>query len=401
MTSAWLLPEHLADVLPIEARQVETLRRLLLDTARLYGFELVMPPMLEHLDAMLQGGAASLNLKTFKVVDQKSGRTLALRSDATPQAARIDAHLLNRDGVVRLCYCGPVLHALPDEPASSREALQFGAELFGHAGLEADLEILDLTLHCARELGLQGTVLDLADARLLRALLELHAAQGGTPLSASRQDALAQALAHKDLSTLEQLSSAWPRTLRQPLLALLDLYGEIGQDGPRPLLERARVALPDHPLIRAALSDLADLADHLRRTHPGQRLSLDLSDMGSSGYYTGVRFALFAPGCNRSLLRGGRYDAIGAAFGRERPAVGFSVDVKALVDVAQRPQRQQAVLAPWHPDAALRQAVQQLRAEGQTVVCALPGHAPQTDEFDLTGQLAHQGGQWRVVPLAP
>lgn len=409
MTSAWLLPEHLADVLPIEARQIETRRRLLLDTARLYGFELVVPPLLEHLDAMLQGGAASLGLKTFKVVDQKSGRTLALRSDATPQTARIDAHLLNREGVARLCYCGPVLHALPDEPTSSREALQFGAELYGHAGLEADLEILDLTLHCARELGMQDTVLDLADARLLRALLEVYATHGGPALSATHQDALAQALAHKDVSTLVQLSSAWPADVRRSLLALLDLYGEIGPVQPNaggtpddvPLLARARVALPNHPLIAAALSDLNALIAHLRRAHPEQRLSLDLSDMGSSGYYTGVRFALYVPGCNKPMLRGGRYDAIGAAFGRERPAVGFSLDVKSLLDLPPVAPRLQAVLAPWHPDVGLRLAVQQLRAQGQIVVCALPGHAPETDEFDITGQLAQVDGQWRVEPLPP
>src|SRR5574343_1942786 len=172
MSSAWLLPEYIADVLPSEARRIEELRRQWLDLARTYGFELVMPPLLEHLESLLSGTGRELDLKTFKLVDQLSGRTLGLRADATPQVARIDAHLLNRHGVTRLCYCGSVLHTWPDRPHATREPLQFGAEIYGHTGPEADLEALDLARACLNVAGVRNITVDFADVRIVRALLE-------------------------------------------------------------------------------------------------------------------------------------------------------------------------------------------------------------------------------------
>src|SRR4051812_22801034 len=220
LMSAWLLPDHIADVLPSEARHIEELRRRLLDTARGYGCELVMPPLLEHLESLLTGTGEALGLQTFKLVDQLSGRTLGLRADTTPQVARIDAHLLNRSGVARLCYCGPVLHTRATGIGASREPLQFGAEIYGHAGLEADIEILDLALEALSVVGLKGAVLDLADTRIVRAML------AGVPVDASRLDAVHAALAAKDAAELASVSKGFPDEARRGLQSLLSLYGD-------------------------------------------------------------------------------------------------------------------------------------------------------------------------------
>ena len=209
MSSAWLLPEHIADVLPVEAGRIEALRRRLLDRAQGYGFELVMPPLLEHLESLLSGTGHELDLKTFKLVDQLSGRTLGLRADTTAQAARIDAHLLNRDGVTRLCYCGPVLHTRPSGPVATREPLQFGAEIFGHAGLEADLEVMELALDCLQQAGIQQPVIDLADARVLRGVL------AGLPFDAQRLQEVAAALSEKDTPAFDALTDGLPDAARK------------------------------------------------------------------------------------------------------------------------------------------------------------------------------------------
>ncbi|HEX7639264.1 MAG TPA: ATP phosphoribosyltransferase regulatory subunit, partial [Burkholderiaceae bacterium] len=216
MTSAWLLPEHIADVLPSEARRIEELRRKLLDLARGYGFELVIPPMLEHLESLLSGTGHALDLKTFKLVDQLSGRMLGVRADTTPQVARIDAHLLNRRGVARLCYCGPVLHARPDRPLATREPLQFGAEIYGHAGLEADLEIQDLALDGLAAAGVGSLVIDLADARIVRAVL---AGEGGAAVREPEAQAqLVAALTLKDRSAVEALAASCDAATRDALV---------------------------------------------------------------------------------------------------------------------------------------------------------------------------------------
>lgn len=389
MSSAWLLPEHLADVLPHEARRIEELRRMGLDTARAYGYELVMPPLVEHLESLLSGTGHELDLKTFKLVDQLSGRTVGVRADTTPQVARIDAHLLNRAGVTRLCYCGPVLHTLPASLYGSREPLQFGAELYGHAGLEADLEVQELAIDCLRHAGVSHLVIDLADARVLQGLLD------GQALSADRQAALQAALAAKDAAGLNELSASLPTAAREGLRALVSLYG--GEE----VLSAARQRLPDHPLVRAALDDLAWLSSHLAATHTEVRIGFDLADLAGYAYYTGPRFALYGHAeASRSnpdaLVRGGRYDDVGAVFGRRRPAVGFSMDLKSVVTHVRFDGRQTAIRAPWGEDPALRAAVRQLRGQGETVVCVLPGHEHEVDEFECDRELAALDGQWVV-----
>lgn len=389
MSSAWLLPEHLADVLPHEARRIEELRRMGLDTARAYGYELVMPPLLEHLESLLSGTGHELDLKTFKLVDQLSGRTVGVRADTTPQVARIDAHLLNRAGVTRLCYCGPVLHTLPGSLYGSREPLQFGAELYGHAGLEADLEVQELAIDCLLRAGVSRLVIDLADARILKGLLD------GQGLADDHLASIQQALAAKDAATLKTLTAPLPAPVRDGLLALVTLYGDAS------VLVQARRSLPDQPLIRAALDDLTWLASHLAATHTDVTIGFDLADLSGYAYYSGPRFALYgqsdaASSSIDALVRGGRYDDVGAIFGRRRAAVGFSMDLKSVVAHVRFDGRQTAIRAPWGEDPALRAAVRQLRTQGETVVCVLPGHEHEVDEFECDRELAALDGQWVV-----
>jgi ATP phosphoribosyltransferase regulatory subunit len=384
--SAWVLPDHIADVLPSEARHIEELRRELLDTARGFGYELVMPPMLEHLESLLTGTGEALDLQTFKLVDQLSGRMLGLRADTTPQVARIDAHLLNRQGVTRLCYCGPVLHTRPDRPHATREPLQFGAEIYGHAGLEADLEALLLALDCLKATRVAPLTVDMADARIVRSLLS---GVGATREQLARVHA---ALATKDSTELAALTKDFPPAARQGLLALINLYGD-----DQVLAEAARV-LPDSPLLQQALQHLRWIAGHVG---DGARMRFDLADLRGYAYYSGMRFGIYTPGASDTLVRGGRYDEVGAVFGRNRPAVGFSLDVRELVGVAATRSLKAAIRAPWldaGPDAAeLRGAIAQLRGQGETVVCVLPGHESEVDEFQCDRELARDAsGRWVV-----
>jgi ATP phosphoribosyltransferase regulatory subunit len=380
--AAWVLPDHIADVLPSEARHIEELRRLCLDTARGFGYELVMPPMLEHLASLMSGNNAGLDLQTFKMVDQLSGRTLGLRIDTTPQVARIDAHLLNRAGVTRLCYCGPVLHTKPLGPYATREPLQLGAEIYGHAGLEADLEILQLTLQCLRASHLASFHIDLSDARILPALLK------GQSLSADQTKAITDALTHKDISAMRKLTAQLPQALGQALQALVQMYGDLS------VLQTARVQFAAWPAVLTALDQLAWLASHI--DHP---VSIDLADLRGYAYYSGPRFSVFVPESSDALVRGGRYDEVGAVFGRKRPAVGFSLDIKALVGLLPHPQPQAAIRAPWRDDAVLVATIAQLRAQGHTVVCMLPGHDSEVDEFECDRELVDTSGGWTVQPL--
>ena len=387
MSSAWLLPEHIADVLPAQARHIEELRRGLLDVARGYGFELVMPPLLEHLESLLSGTGRELDLKTFKLVDQLSGRTLGVRADTTSQVARIDAHLLNREGLTRLCYCGPVLHTRPSGLHATREPLQFGAETYGHAGLEADLEIQDLALDCLRSAGITNVTLDLGDSRILRGLLA-----GAVP-DPARTAELMHALAAKDTSTLSDLAAGLPDPVQGGLKALLRLYG--GME----VLAAAQRELPDQPLIRSALADLQSLAARLQHAHPEARVGFDLADLGGYAYYSGARFAIYAAGSSDAIARGGRYDEVGAVFGRTRPAVGFSLDLKELAALVPARRLAAAIRAPWGESEALRTAVRRLREQGETVVCILPGHEHEGQEFDCDRELVAVGDQWVVRTL--
>jgi ATP phosphoribosyltransferase regulatory subunit len=384
MSSAWVLPDHVADVLPSEARRIEELRRHFLDTARCYGYELVAPPLIEHLESLLTGTGTHLDLQTFKLVDQLSGRTLGVRADTTPQVARIDAHLLNRNGVCRLCYCGPVLHTRPERPYATREPMQLGAELYGHPGLEADLEVLELALSGLQAAQCQGVLVDFGHAQVLEGLLR------GVSLSAAQLSALQNAVALKDAKGLGQVCEASHLSpeLTQALVTLVRLHGGVE------VLSKAKVAFAPWASVLEALEQLEWLVSHVNVP-----VSIDLAHAWGYAYYSGVRFAIYVQGANDALVRGGRYDQVGAVFGRARPAVGFSLDLKALVDVLPQQVRRAAVRAPWGEDAQLRLAVSQLRAQGETVVSMLPGAPSKLDEFECDRELKLVQGEWRVVAL--
>ena len=381
--SAWVLPDHIADVLPSEARHIEEIRRDLLDMARCYGYELVMPPLLEHLESLLSGAGEALDLQTFKLVDQLSGRMMGLRADCTPQVARIDAHLLNRDGVTRLCYCGPVLHTRPSGPHATREPLQFGAEIYGHTGLEADLEILTLALDSLKVAQVGPISVDMADARIVHALLR------GLALDANQLAAIHAALAAKDASELKALLRHAPLATAHAVHDLLQLYGDAC------VLDEAQKVLPESPEVEAALVHLKWLASHL----DGATVSFDLADLRGYAYYSGAMFSMYAPGASDALARGGRYDEVGLVFGRKRPAVGFSLDVKALTSVAAKRPLRAAIRAPWGEATELRAAIASLRRKGETVVCVLPGHESQVDEFHCDRELFQAAGQWVVQAI--
>ena len=383
MNGNWLLPESLADMLPAEARRIEELRRQLLDLFRTYGFELVAPPLVEYIESLLSGTNNDLNLRTSKLVDQLSGRTLGVRADMTPQVTRIDAHLLNRVGVTRLCYCGPVLHARPVGLLSGRELLQIGAEIFGHAGFEADLEIIRLALESTRLAGVQALRLDLCHAGLVRSLIEADAA------AQARADEIMALLRDKDLPGLAELGQG-PGALSaqtvQALSWLPKLYGD------RSVLERARQVLPATMSVVSALDTLAKVLGALDDVSVG----VDLADVGTYGYHTGITFSIYAEGWHDALAQGGRYDNVSLAFGRARPATGFSLDLRKLSGGLVPAVRAPAVRAPAGQDAALRLAMQALRQAGHIVVQVFPGETATHDEFVFDRELVLQSGQWKL-----
>ena len=385
-SSSWQLPDQIADVLPSEARHIEELRRLWLDVARTYGYELVMPPLLEHIESLLTGTGEALDLQTFKLIDQLSGRTLGLRADTTPQVARIDAHLLNRSGVARLCYCGPVLHTRADRPQSTREPLQLGAEIYGHAGPEADLEAQMLALEGLKASGVNQLTVDMADVRVVNSLL------AGTVLPAKTLSQIHAALAAKDAAELSSLTASvkdMPATSREGLQNLLQLYGDAS------VLAEAEKALKPSKDLSKALQNLKWLASHV---DGAACVSFDLADLGGYAYYSGTCFTIYGHG--RELVRGGRYDEVGAVFGRNRPAVGFSLDLKELVNVLPPRRLRAAVRAPWAENADLSSAIAKLRAEGETVICVLPGHEHELNEFDCDRDLICTAGQWTVTAIS-
>ncbi len=290
-------------------------------------------------------------------------------------------------GVTRLCYCGPVLHTRPAGLHATREPLQFGIEIYGHAGLEADLEVLELALDAVQHAGLKQATLDMGDARLVRGVL------ANVTLVPAQLDALVAAMASKDAGALAALAVDLPAAVQGHLQSLLSLFGGVE------VLARAREQLPAHPLISAALDDLQWLALHLQHSHPDIRIGFDLADLTGYAYYSGVRFALYAAGFSDAVLRGGRYDEVGAVFGRRRPAVGFSLDLKTLEALSPASPLRAAVRAPWGEDAELRAAVRRLREAGETVVCVLPGHEHEGDEFDCDRELALVDTQWVVRAL--
>lgn len=381
----WLLPEGVSDVLPDEAQALERLRRAALDLYRGFGYQLVVPPLLEYTDSLLTGVGADLDLRTFKLVDQLSGRLLGLRADITPQVARIDAHILNRSGVVRLCYAASVLHARPLHPLASREPFYVGAEMFGHGAVAADAEVLELAARSLAIAQVDAPHFDLGHTQVLRALLEIDPA--ARPLA----EEIVGALSAKDAAELRTLSAALTAPARAALLALLRLHGGVE------VLERARRELPALPAVTDALDDLQRLAAVLQRL--GLEAGIDLADLHGFRYHTGATFAAYAAGRPLALVRGGRYDDIGRAFGRARPATGFSIDLRELVRLGEA-DTLRAILAPAVADADLESTVQRLRAAGEVVVQQLDA-ADRVDGVECDRELRRIGAGWQIVARRP
>jgi ATP phosphoribosyltransferase regulatory subunit len=379
----WLLPEYIEDILPDEARRVERVRRRILDDFAVHGYELVMPPLLEYVDSLLTGTGHDLDLQTFKLVDQLSGRMLGIRADITPQVARIDAHLLNRSGVTRLCYTGSVLRTLPDGLARTREPLQVGAEIYGHRGIESDIEVQRLMLRALQLAGVREVSLDIGHVAIFRALLRRVRASRGLEAD------LFQAMQAKDAPAIAALARGLDRGTRGALEALPGLYGGVE------VLARARRELPALPEIRAALRDLSRLSRQPADLVPIR--SFDLGELRGYHYHSGVVFAAYASGRPNAMAQGGRYDEVGKAFGRARPATGFSMDLRELVAAGDAVPPQSRVLAPYRPaDRALQRRIAALRARGIAVIEELPGHARSRGELGCDRALVRRSGRWVI-----
>ena len=387
---AWLLPDQISDILPGEAARMESLRRRLLDLYARYGYALVQPPLIEHVESLMIDQSRDLDLRTFKVVDQASGRLLGLRADITPQAARIDAHQIQNQGVTRLCYAGSVLHAQPAGLLSSREPVQVGCELFGHDGLEADLEVQELALASLDAAGIQKVRLDLSHRGVFLALRDRDAG-----LVACEADVLA-ALQSKDRVRLTQLLPQVSAESAKALVALIDLYGPAG--GSDNVIAKARGVLPKLGPITEALDRLQAVADSAMFTeHPQCVLTVDLADLRGYRYHNGVMFSIYCEGLPNAVVRGGRYDGAGRAFGRARAATGFSLELRELLEIARFEGAEGAgsapVAAPWQDDQALRLAIAALRQEGRAVI-----RLPDAELGVWSGQrLVFQSGRWTVA----
>lgn len=382
----WLLPDYLSDILPAEARRTEELRRRLLDLYRTYGFEMVTPPLVEYTDSLFAGQQDTLFLQTCKLVDQISGRTMGVRADMTPQITRIDAHLLNREGVTRLCYCGSVLHTKPAGLLADRELMQIGAEIYGYAGPEADYQVIQLALESLSVAGVLNPRVDLNHPGITRALIEAFPALG------EDIDVLYTYLKDKDITSLTALLNQYPdlpETIREGLLALPQLYGGIE------VLAQAKQLLPDLVGVTAGLNALYEIATTLE----SELVSIDLADVTGYAYHTGVIFALYADGWHEALVRGGRYDNAGMVYGRARPATGFSLDLRKLSSGLAPAQASKAIRAPWAKDETLSAKIKELRAAGHIVVQEFPNSQFAVDEFVFDKELVLESGQWILKSL--
>ena len=387
----WLLPAGIEEVLPAEAAEMERLRRALLDLYGSWGYELVIPPFIDYLESLLTGTGHDLDLRTFKLTDQLSGRMLGVRADMTPQVARIDAHQLRRDLPTRLCYLGTVLHTRTDGFAGTRSPLQIGAEIYGHDGAESDVEVLRLLLATLRVAGIDSVYIDLGHVGIYRGLAQ----QAG--LDRPREMALFEALQRKAVAEIASLIGQFGLGARvgDMLLALAELNGEDALDQ-----AEHRLAAADAP-VKAALRRLRQVADETRRWLPALPVHFDLAELRGYTYKTGVVFAAFVPGWGLEIGRGGRYDDIGRVFGRARPAVGFSTDLKGLIALAGNRAEPPAdgILATWDADPELQAEVARLRTAGRRVIHILPGQALDHRVMGCSHRLAQVDGAWRLQAL--
>ncbi len=383
----WLLPEGMGELVPPESSRLERTRRTLLDLFSRWGYEIVTPPFIEYLESLLTGTGEDLDLHTFKLIDQLTGRMMGVRADMTPQVARIDAHRLRREGPSRLCYVGTVLHTLPEGVSGTRSPIQIGAELYGHPGRESDCEIVCLMLEALERCGIGPVHLDMGHVGIFRALARCAA------LPREREGELHEVLQRKAGAEVRRLLAGWGVEARYAgaIAALVGLDGDVA------VLERAvRELACGGGQVERALIDLAGLADAVRVRRPDVELHVDLAELRGYRYHTGFVFAAFVPGHGREVARGGRYDEIGSVFGRARPATGFSADLKTIVTLqgegGGQPESGGVIDAPWSDDPALCAAVRDLRRRGERVIQRLPDEAGKS-----VRRLERRGGRWVVV----
>lgn len=378
----WLLPEDIADILPREAEQLESLRRVLLDRMKVYGYEMVVPPLVEFTESLLTGTARDLQVRTFQLVDQASGKAMGVRADITPQVARMDAHLLNRKGVTRLCYCGSVLHATSATVVSSREPMQLGAELYGFKGLEADAELIRLMADLMDLAGVKAARIDLGHVGIFKAL------SVAANLSSEAEQEIFFSMQRKDVSELGCQVASLPPDLKSAFLALPHLFGDAS------ILERAESVLPELPGVVSALDELKCLASLLVELP----LSFDLADLRGYHYHNGVFFAAYTALSPAAIALGGRYDGVGEVFGRYRPATGFSLDLRELVRISASMDRQRITWAPSDHDPGLDLLIANLRRQGEVVIKSLAIDEPIDDER-IGQKIVSKDGKWVVTPL--
>ncbi|MFO7640897.1 MAG: ATP phosphoribosyltransferase regulatory subunit [Candidatus Competibacteraceae bacterium] len=388
----WLLPEGIEEILPPAARRMENLRHELLDLYESWGYELVIPPLIEFLDSLLTGTGNDLELQTFKLTDQLSGRMMGVRADMTPQVARIDAHLLKRVGPTRLCYMGEVLRTRADGFGGSRSPYQAGVELYGHRGHESDLEVLTLMLETLAVAGIHEAHLDLGHVAIFRELVRW------AELGREREALLFEALQRKALPEIRQRLTAWslPASCAEWFLALAELNGGVE------VLDEAEARLYGAgAAVREALGVLRNLTAALRRPWPELPIHVDLAELRGYHYHTGVVFAAYVTGQGQAVAQGGRYDEIGQVFGRARPATGFSTDLATLLRLGSVSDRAGRVIgAPAVAEAALERRIAELRGQGERVIRALPGMEADLRELGCDHLLMRREGQWSVVPFS-
>ncbi|HQU14734.1 MAG: ATP phosphoribosyltransferase regulatory subunit [Chromatiales bacterium 21-64-14] len=386
----WLLPEGIEELLPPWAERLERLSRALLDLYRSWGYERVMPPLIEYLESLLTGTGNDLDLQTFKLTDQLTGRLMGVRADITPQVARIDAHRLNRDTPTRLCYLDRVLRTRPEEPGGPRSPLQVGVELYGHSGIESDVEVLCLMLETLELTGVSQVHVDLGHVGIFRGLAR------AAGLDAEQEVALFDALQRKALPEIrEQLGRCGIDAEQRRMLA-----GLAGWNGDEGCLAEAEQGLRGAGTdVLEALGELRVIATALRTRWPNLPMYFDLAELRGYHYQTGVVFAAFTPGRGQEVARGGRYDDIGRVFGRARAATGFSADLQQLMSMAQtsgEPQGPGAIFAPWGDAPGLQARVRELRAAGERVIGALPGQHGGAADLGCDRVLVKRDGVWVV-----
>ena len=384
----WLLPDGIEEVLPEKARRLESMRRSILDLFGVWGYELVMPPLAEFLDSLLTGVGEDMDLQTFKVTDQISGRMMGLRPDITPQAARIDAHYLKKESPVRLCYAGPVLRTRPDKFAGSREPFQLGAELFGHDGMASELELLELMVTMLGQIGIDQVHVELGHVGIFRSL----AAEA--KLNPEQESALFSALQRKAGPDMNKMLALWdlPEKLKKSLSLMVELSGD------EKVLDVARKAFSNNKDIITCLDNVQSVYD-VFKNNAGKDVPVlfDLAELSGYGYYTGIVYAAFIPGHARAIAKGGRYDGIGQAFGRDRPATGFGADMRELINLApENGEKKSAILAPEDVDKTLKNKINSLRDNGERIVMQLPGYKFTASEMGCDRELIKKNGKWVV-----